>query len=179
MRVLAIFLFAAAAVTAVSGTARAQPTTQQQVTDIVFSEIEKRILKEILGDGRYEANGDGTYRKTERGGKYDDLEQGRDGKFYGKKRDKGEQGRGKGLPPAWPRRQASSGAAETVGTKRPLAAGAGRQSAALRSGGQPAAACQRHGARNRRYLRRVAGKRHGPDSRRSEGRVDPPLTCSV
>ena len=81
MRVLAILLFAAAAVTAVSGTARAQSTAQQQVTDIVFSEIEKRILKEVLGDGHYEANSDGTYRKTERGGKYDDLEQGRDGKF--------------------------------------------------------------------------------------------------
>ncbi|HCS68954.1 MAG TPA: hypothetical protein DIW51_03185 [Rhodospirillaceae bacterium] len=99
MRVLAILLFAAAAVTAVSGTARAQSTTQQQVTDIVFSEIEKRILKEVLGDGHYEANSDGTYRKTERGGKFDDLEQGRDGKFYGKKKDKGDQGRGKGLPP--------------------------------------------------------------------------------
>ena len=42
---------------------------------------------------------DGTYSKTGRGGKYDDLEQGRDGKFYGKKKDKGDQGRGKGLPP--------------------------------------------------------------------------------
>lgn len=99
MRVLAILLLAMAAMAAVSGTARAQSTAQPQVADIVFSEIEKRILKEVLGDGRYEANGDGTYRKTGRGGKYDDLEQGRDGKFYGKKKDKGERGRGNGLPP--------------------------------------------------------------------------------
>lgn len=97
MRVLALFLLVTAI--AVAGPARAQSTTQQQVTDIVFSEIEKRILKDVLGDGRYEANGDGTYRKTGHDGKYDDLERGRDGKFYGKKKDKGEGGRGKGLPP--------------------------------------------------------------------------------
>lgn len=92
-----VFLMAAM-VLAAAGPARAQSTTQQQVADIVFSEIEKRVLREVLGDGRYEANSDGTYHKTGRGGKYDDLEQGRDGKFYGKKKDKGD-GRGKGLPP--------------------------------------------------------------------------------
>ncbi len=99
MRVLAFLLMAATAMAVASPAARAQSTAQPSVTDIVFSEIEKRILKEVLGDGRYEANGDGTYRKTGHDGKYDDLEQGRDGKFYGKKKDKGEPGRGKGLPP--------------------------------------------------------------------------------
>jgi hypothetical protein len=99
MRVLAFLLMATTVAALAGGPARAQSTAQPSVTDIVFSEIEKRVIQEVLGGGRYEANGDGTYRKTGHDGKYDDLEKGRDGKFYGKKKDKGEHGRGKGLPP--------------------------------------------------------------------------------
>lgn len=99
MRAAAITLAAAMLAAVTVSTARAQSTAQQQVTDIVFSEIEKRVLRNVLGGGRYEANSDGTYRKVGHDGKYDDLERGRDGKFYGKKKDKGEGGRGKGLPP--------------------------------------------------------------------------------
>ena len=96
MRALAAFLFLAACVPA---QALAQATTQQTVADIVFSEIEKRVLRDVLGNGRYEAKDDGTYEKASKDNKYDDLEQGRDGKAYGKKNDKAGKGRGKGLPP--------------------------------------------------------------------------------
>ncbi|MDT8287954.1 MAG: hypothetical protein RQ748_12665 [Elusimicrobiales bacterium] len=96
MRALAVILVAAVLA---AGTARAQSTTQETVRDVVFSEIEKRVLKDVLGNGRYEAKGDGTYEKVIKNGKYDDLERGRDGKFYGKTQDKGKKGRGQGLPP--------------------------------------------------------------------------------
>jgi len=76
-----------------------QETAQPSVTDIVFSEIEKRVLREVLGDGRYEATRDGGYHKTAKDHRYDDLERGRDGKIYGDKKDKAGNGRGKGLPP--------------------------------------------------------------------------------
>jgi hypothetical protein len=93
----AVIVLALAAVTA--GPTHAQSKTQQSVTDIVFSELEKRVLRDVLGSGRYEAKGDGTYQKATDDDRYDDLEKGRDGKAYGKKKDKGDKGRGSGLPP--------------------------------------------------------------------------------
>lgn len=96
MRVLAAALFFAAFV---PHQVQAQSTTQQTIADVVFSEIEKRVLRDVLGNGRYEAKDDGTYEKASNDKKYDDLEQGRDGKAYGKKKDKSGKGRGKGLPP--------------------------------------------------------------------------------
>lgn len=86
--------------------AKAQAATQQaappSVGDMVFSELEKRVLRDILGNGRYETTGDGGYRKVARDRRYDDLEKGRDGKFYGGGKDQAQeqnQGRGDGLPP--------------------------------------------------------------------------------
>ena len=80
--------------------AKAQASTQQaappSVGDVIFSELEKRVLRDILGNGRYETTGDGGYRKVAKDRRYDDLEKGRDGKYYGGGKD---QGRGDGLPP--------------------------------------------------------------------------------
>lgn len=102
MRVLAALAAAAVIATGIGaapGTARAQQSTTQQITDIVFSEIEKKVLRDVLGNGRYEASEDGTYHKAADDHKYDDLAKGRDGKNYGGKKDKAGKGRGKGLPP--------------------------------------------------------------------------------
>lgn len=86
---------------------QAQSTTQQ-ITDVVFSEIEKRVLRDVLGNGRYETAGDGGYQKASTDGHYDDLKKGDDGRHYGKKeknKHKGKnKGRGKGLPPGLAKR---------------------------------------------------------------------------
>lgn len=90
-----------------------------QVTDIVFSEVEKRVLREVLGNGRYETTEDGGYARTGKDGRYDDLER-RDAKHYvdddaaERRRERAEKqwkehgkkgkGRGKGLPPGLAKR---------------------------------------------------------------------------
>jgi len=88
-----------------------------QVTDIVFSEVEKRVLRDVLGNGRYETTGDGGYRRVGDDGRYDDLRD-RDRSHYGGDGDRQERaqkrakkqwkengkGRGKGLPPGLAKR---------------------------------------------------------------------------